>query len=228
MRLLILFLISFSLKAEITVSKFSGDAVDKKGAVVYRENQEITKNEKGESLLIKTKYFDPKGVLIAEVESDFKYDLFIPETVFIDHRFKERQELHYDVQTKMINMKVIDEKGKVKEKNLKREDDMVSGQGFNNYILKNFDAPKSDIKFIVLPKLDYFSFTFEPQAGDKPTEKKFVLKISSWILRALVQKIVVDYRISDKTLLKFYGLTNIESDQHDSQVLTITYPTLIK
>lgn len=222
---LIILFFANNLFAEIITAKYSGEAFDKNNQLIYKENHEITKNEKGESLKIKTTYFNPAGKKIAELISDFKNDPFIPETEFRDYRFSEQQILHYDVASQIINMKIIDLKtGKTKEKNLKREEAMVSGQGFHNYILKHFDSPQSEIKFIVLPKLDYYSFKFETLPSENPLERKFILKISNWILRALVQKIEVDYRISDKTLLKFDGLTNIESDKRDSQILTIKYP----
>ncbi len=217
--------VSFSICAQPLVSTYSANAVDKNGNIQYTENYELTKNEKGESLKIKTTYLNLAGKKIAELESDFQNDPYIPETVFTDFRFNEKQTLHYDPKSKIIQMKLLDMKtGKFQEKKLKREDNMVSGQGFHNFILKNFELEKSDIKFIVLSKLDFFSFKLESSSSETPSNKRFVLKISNWLLRAMVQQITVDYRINDKTLLKFAGLTNIEADNRDSQILTIQYP----
>lgn len=224
---LFFFFISAQIRAEQTDTlsiKYSADAVDSKNTIQYKETHEVLKKETGEVILIQTKYHSPAGQLIAELESDFKLDPFIPETVFFDHRFKEKQELHLNIESKTIQLKITDLDGKVKEKTFPRKDNMVSGQGFHNYILKNFESKTSEIVFIVLPKLDYFSFQVEATPPAKETEKRFSLKISNWLLRAIVSKLTVDYRIQDKHLVRFDGLTNIESDKRESQILTINYP----
>ena len=221
-----LLLITLSIFSNVQAGtiKRTGIAVNDKQEIVYTENQELTTNDKGESQFIKAQYYSPNKKLIAEITSDFKYDPYLPETVFHDYRFNEQQELHFDPLTQMITLKFIDSKNKEKQKIIKRENNMVAGQGFHNYIVNNFESKHLDIKFIVLPRLDYYSFQLDSSQGDNPNQKTFTLKISNWILRSIVQKITVDYRISDKTLLKFNGLTNIESDTSDSQILTITYP----
>ena len=204
-----------------------GEAFDKKNKLVYLETHNFKRLSTGEITEIKTTYNNASGKLIAEVESNFSKDPYIPDTTFIDHRFNERQELYYDKDTKTISMKITDlTTGKSKSNTLKRSDNMVSGQGFHNYILKNFDAPRADIKFIVLPKLDFYSFYFEQENSKTEGQKRFILKISNWVLRAIVKEIVVDYREKDRALLNFSGLTNIDSDQRDSQILNIkmSYP----
>lgn len=204
----------------------NGKALDKDNKLIYTEVHTFTRLPGGEISAIKTVYTNAEGREIASVESDFSKDPFIPDTVFKDKRFNELQELSYDKDKKLITMKITDSKGKTKSNTLARTDNMVSGQGFHNYILKNFDAAKSDIKFIVLPKMDYYSFYFERQESKTPGQRRFVLKISSWVLRALVKEIVVEYREKDKALMLFEGLTNIDSDKRDSQILKIemNYP----
>ena len=204
-----------------------GEAFDKNNKLVYIETHQFKRLISGEITEIKTEYHNAFGKLIAEVSSDFSKDPFIPDTVFVDYRFKEKQELTYDKDSRVISLKFTDMKsGKIKTNEFKRTGNMVSGQGFHNYILKNFDEKKSDIKFIVLPKLDYYSFYFEQETPKAEGERRFVLKISNWVLRAIVKEIAVDYRIKDHSLLSFEGLTNIDSDTHDSQILKIkmSYP----
>ncbi len=204
-----------------------GDAYDSDNKLVYIETHNFKRLPSGEITAIKTTYHNPAGKLIAEVSSDFNKDPFIPDTIFIDHRFNEKQELSYNKDSKKISMKITDmNSGKSKSNDISRTDNMVSGQGFHNYILKHFDEKKADIKFIVLPKLDYYSFYFEQDAPKAEGQKRFILRISNWVLRAIVKEIVVDYRIKDHALLSFEGLTNIDSDKRDSQILKIkmSYP----
>lgn len=204
-----------------------GEAFDSNDKLVYVETHNFKRMPTGEITAIKTTYHNPTGKLIAEVASDFSKDPFIPDTVFIDHRFNEKQELSYNKDSKKISMKITDmNSGKSKSNEINRADNMVSGQGFHNYILKHFDEKKADIKFIVLPKLDYYSFYFEQEPPRAEGQKRFILKISNWVLRAVVKEIAVDYRIKDRALLSFEGLTNIDSDKRDSQILKIkmSYP----
>ena len=225
---LFLMLLSFSLFAQATKDVvMKGEAYDKNNKLVYIESHTYKALPSGEITEIQTKYHNASGKLIAEIAANFSKDPFIPDTVFTDLRFNEKQELVYNKDTKEVTMTVTDPKtGKAKTNTIKRTENMVSGSGFHNYILKHYDDKKSDIKFIVLPKLDYYSFYFEREPSQTEGQRKFVLKISNWVLRAIVKEIVVEYRDKDHALLSFDGLTNIESDSHDSQILKIklSYP----
>ncbi len=224
--LLCLLLFSFTVNAQESVI-MKGEAFNDDKKLVYVETHKFKKLPSGEITEIKTTYHNPAGKLIAEVESTFTKDPFIPDTTFIDHRFNEKQELTYDKDSKMINMKITEmDSGKIKKNSIKRQDNMVSGQGFHNYVLKHYDDKKSDIKFIVLPKLDYYSFYFEREASKTEGYRRFILKISNWVLRAIVKEIIVEYKDKDHSLMSFEGLTNIDSDEKNSQILKIkmTYP----
>lgn len=226
--LFLLLILSTLVNAQALTSVImKGEAFDKKNKLIYIETHTFKKLVTGEITEIQTQYHNPEGKLIANVESSFIKDPFIPDTIFIDHRFNEKQELSLDKESQIVTMKITDLKsGKIKSNSLKRTSDMVSGQGFHNYILKHFDAKKSDIKFIVLPKLDYYSFYFEKASSAIAGQSKFVLKISNWVLRAIVKEIVVEYRDNYRSLMSFEGLTNIDSDSRDSQILKIkmSYP----
>ncbi|MEA9357532.1 hypothetical protein SHI21_14990 [Bacteriovorax sp. PP10] len=221
--LLIMSSIAFSQENVI----MKGEAFDKDNKLVYVETHNYKRLPSGEISAIKTTYHNAAGKLIADVSSDFSKDPFIPDTIFIDHRFNEKQELSYNKDSKLVSMKITDmNTGKFKSNEIKRTENMVSGQGFHNYILKNFNEDRTDIKFIVLPKLDYYSFYFEQEPAKAEGQRRFILKISSWVLRILVKEIAVDYRMKDHSLLTFEGLTNIDSDKRDSQILKIkmSYP----
>jgi hypothetical protein len=154
---LLLTLFTFSVSGEeFSNVVMKGDAYDKDNKLVYIETHTFKKYPGGEISEIQTKYHNPEGKLIAEIESNFSKDPFIPDTVFIDHRFKEKQELIYDKVSNLVTMKITDAKGKIKTNTIKRTENMVSGQGFHNYIISHFDDKKAEIKFIVLPKLDFF------------------------------------------------------------------------
>lgn len=204
-----------------------GEAFDKNNKLVYMITHYLKRFPTGEITEKKTTYHNVAGKLIAETKSNFSKDPFIPDTIFIDYRFNEKQELSYNKDSRMISIKITDmNSGKTKTNDFKRADNMVSAQGLHNYILKNFNEKNADIKFIVLSKLDYYSFYFEQGPPQAPGQKRFILRIANWVLRTLAKEIVVDYREKDHALLSYEGLTNIDSDEHDSQILKIkmTYP----
>lgn len=223
--ILILFL-CLKLNAQETLS-MKGEAFNSDNKLVYIEDHTFNKLPNGEITEIKTIYKNASGKIIAEVTSTFTKDLFIPDSIFTDYRFNQKQELTYDLATQMIHMKITEMKtGKSKSNTIKRQENMVSGQGFHNYILRHYNKKQADIKFIVLPKLDYYSFYFEKTTSNHDGNSRFVLKISNWILRTIVNEIVVEYKDKDRSLVLFEGLTNIDSDERNSQILKIkmSYP----
>jgi hypothetical protein len=204
-----------------------GEAFDKDNKLVYVETHQQKRLPTGEVTAFQVKYYTPAGKLIAEISVNFSKDMFIPDTLFIDHRFNEKQEITYDVASKKISMKITDmTSGEVKNREIERTDNMVTRQGLHNYILKHFNETQLDVKFIVLSKLDYYSFYLEQDTPKAQGQRRFILKISNWVLKAVIKEVTVDYRIKDHALLTFEGMTNIQTDNHDSQILKIkmSYP----
>ncbi len=220
--LLLMIVLSLTLNAQDEVL-MNGTAVDKAGKLIYTEVHKMQRLPTGEIKKIKTSYFSPDKELIAEIDSDFSKDALIPDTVFIDHRFKQKQQLVLNTASNEITMSITDKNNKTKTKVLKREPMMVAGQGFHNLLMKNFDADKTAIKFIVLPKLDYYSFEMIKTTSPIKDARRFELKLSNWLLKKLVKEITVDYHIKNKNLLSFEGLTNVDSADGDTQDLKITY-----
>jgi hypothetical protein len=219
--IVVLLLFNTNLFAQ-TQTVMKGEAFNDKNQLVYVETHIFKKLPTGEITELKTEYHNPAGKLIAEITSSFAKDPFVPDSVFTDYRFNEKQELVLVKESNEIIMTITDLKTKkFKTNKIKRTDNMVSGQGFHNYILKHFDDNRADIKFIVLPKLDYFSFYFQKVDAKKAGVRRFSLKISNFILRALVKEINVEYKEEDRSLLLFDGLTNIDSDDRKSQILKI-------
>ena len=115
LKLFFLLSFSFSLMAQETVI-MKGEAFNDENKLVYIENHTFKKLPSGEITYIKTTYHNPSGKIIAEVESTFSKDPFIPDTTFIDHRFNEKQELSYDKDSKTVHMKLTEmNSGKIKE-----------------------------------------------------------------------------------------------------------------
>lgn len=222
--LLVMNAIAFAQENDIFMK---GEAFDQDNKLVYVETHQQKRLPNGEVTSFQTKYYTPAGKLIAEISVNFSKDLFIPDTVFIDYRFNEKQQITYDVDSKKISMKITDmTSGKVQSNEIKRTDNMITRQGFHNYILKHFNEDKLDVKLIVLSKLDYYSFYLEQVTPKAEGQRRFILKISNWVIKAAIKEIAVDYRIKDHALLTFEGITNIQKENRDAQILKIkmSYP----
>lgn len=227
--LLFLFILTFFM-ADLFASDIlwgKGEAYDQNGKVVYVENHQYKRSPSGEILEVKTSYSYPDGRVFAELQSDFSKDPYVPDTLFIDHRFNEKRELSYDKEKKLINMKMTNVKtGEIKVNTLEKNDNMVSGQGIHNYVLHHYNLENREVKFVVLSKMDAYSFHMEKVKSLQEGHTAFALQLSNWVLRAIFKGINVVYRDKDRALLSFNGITHIESDTRALQFLTIkmSYP----
>lgn len=201
-----------------------GDAFNEKNVFIYRETLAVKHFPSGDIREIKTTYHNARQELIAEMQSDFNRDAFIPDTVYIDHRFNEKQEVKLDQEKDQVILSLTDLKTqKVKTKILNREKNMIAGQGLHNFIIKNFEEQKMAIKYIVLARRDYFSFKLAIVPSPLKDHRRFEMKMANWLLQKLVKEITVDYHIKDKALMVFQGQSNVETDDRKTQDVRINY-----
>lgn len=209
--------------------EFTGKAYDlKTNQLVYVEKQSVQSDENGFNTLIKTEYTRPSGEVFAKIQSDFKKDPFIPDVVFEDFRFSLRQEMTFDKEAKRIKILQTNTKTqKTTSKEIPLKPNMIAGQGFNNYILKNWDqlvAGKSlPLDFIVIAKQDFFSFELFRTPEKSKELLDISLKVKSVFLRAFVGTIETVYFHSDKRLKTFKGLSNLVDDKDQSLTVRIEY-----
>jgi hypothetical protein len=224
-------LLLFSLSSIAGPASFIGKAIHPE-TKKHLYSEEHTVEYKGEFVQkVVTKYKDPSGKEIAELTSTFKDNHRLPETTFNDKRngYKEETKLAGD----NYIITTTPAKGKSKSKKISVEDNLVCGQGYHNYIIKNLDSFKvgetKTIKFVLPSMRDYFSFDLTylgPLEKGKPDEVTLRLDITNFILSMFADKIQVTYSKKEKTLLRYQGLTNLKNadgDQYDA-LLNYTYP----
>lgn len=208
--------------AEEPTYTFSGRAFNKKGETAYLEKHQIWFSKNTYPNKVITEYLRPSGEKFAEIKSTVEHNPFIPTTEFIDTRFDIYEYFKMD-KNQEIKMQRKN-KGQLKEKNFTLDGTVVAGQGFHNFLLTNFNQLQSakEIKFLIAPRLDYFTFEIVETKPSKPQFKRFKLNLSNWLLSKIVGPIEAEY--DDKKRLVYYkGLTNIEDDRGKSQELEITY-----
>lgn len=210
--------------------KFRGVAKNDKGEIAYIEQHEILYNEAGLVQTVVTRYIRPSdGEMFARLESYFdEATQFVPRSLFTDLRFQHQEETKISKDKKKLEIIHTDlEKKSTKSKAIDISQRMVLGQGYHNYILKNFKKFKAGEKrvldFVVPARLDFYRFDLT-YVGllEKDNRKVFRLDITNWVLRLFADKIIVTYDADTKRLMSYEGLTNIPDDQGKNQSLIIT------
>lgn len=197
----------------------------------YRDNKLIYIEKHYPSVLndgsyksLKTEYLNPKDLKFAEITSDFSVDAFVPNVSFKDDRFGLIETVTKEKSTQKIKIEREIKQKKATEF-LELKTSSILGQGFHNFIVKNFDnilKNDVDVYFIITSKADQFHFKMYLA---KKMDKEIIIKgkIDSFFLRAFVKEIELTYSYPSKRLLKFKGLSNLDDENGNSQNVEILY-----
>ncbi|MES2769738.1 MAG: DUF2062 domain-containing protein [Bdellovibrionota bacterium] len=220
-------LIFFTSIANAEIFKFTGTAKNTKGEVVYTEKHKVILDN-NKVISSETLYYSHEDKLIAELKSDYKTSMFLPEYIFKDLRSGIEHIVVKDGDKLLLKSKE-NEKSNIKTKIIKASEKMVSCQGFHYFIRENLDKFKrnedKDIQLILPGLLDYFTFNIRAQ-DKKQTEGPIVnlkMTVNSWVLKMFVQTVDIEYDTIKKQLLKYRGASNILTDSGKTQDVEITY-----
>ena len=211
--------------------EFSGKAF-KPGTkeILYTEKHKTQDDEKGFNKVIETDYVLPDGTIFAKIKSDFSKDQLIPDKVFEDFRLGIKDELYFNPETRDVKItRTTDKTKKTKSHSFKAKKNSLAGQGFNNYLLQNFETLEAGqslpVNFIVLTNQDYFEFDIKrkDQKNLDSSRVIFGLNISNLLFKAFVSEIRTTYEIASKRLLVFFGLSNIADANGKPQNVEIVY-----
>lgn len=222
-----LLLVLFGSHALAETFKFSGDAKNLKGELVYTEKHNV-QLENGKVVKSETLYYSKSGELIAELKSDYKDSIFLPEYTFKDLRSGIEHVVVREGKDLVLKSKE-NKSSEIKTKKINANDSMVSCQGFHYFIRDNLENFKKnedrDIQLILPGLLDYF--TFNIRAQDKKNLEGPVIKlkmtVNSWLLKAFVSAVEIEYDTVKKQLIRYVGASNILTDDGKTQDVEITY-----
>ena len=227
MKLGFLWAMFFSLSLSAAEKNLYGKAYDQKEQkVLYHEVHRIVSDDRGFVVYLETKYLDSNLKEFGSLRSDFKKSSFVPNSVLNDSRLKRKETLTLVGDKAEIEVS-IDGKG-AKKKSITVAENSVAGQGFNNFILKNFDdlmaAQDKKVEFIFVQILDYFNFTAS-RVGKSAYEDivSFKIAMSSFFMKAFAEPIMLKYDKKTKSLAEFRGLSNLNSDKNEKQNVVIKY-----
>ena len=227
MRTRLLFVSAFSILVSSTVQALTLKGVAKSldgKTTLYTELHQIVLNEKGENLKIDTSYAKPDGDVFAKMTSDFSKNKTVPIIFFEDLRFKKKEELTFDEDGKKMTLKVV-KNGKTEQQSFPIKENMVVGQGFDNFVKINFEKlikKTIGISFGVLAKLDFFNFTAKFRGEPKETAN-FGINIDNIFLKLFLSELQVEYDTKTKQLVRYKGLSNLVTDSGDDQNVLIDY-----
>ncbi len=228
MNLLFLFFINFTQAQQQPANiEFLGRATHPTSNVLlYIERHRGFRQPDGSFTWISSTYEDPKGNIFARKSSIFNQHRTIPEHTFTDSRFKlsEKSTVHPSL-LKVEIERTID--GKTKTGSIAIKENSVAGQGFHNFIVKNFEKLKihsETISFILIPKMDEYSFRISLDPTFPSGEDvRFKVNLKNFLLRSFVSPIFLSYNSQSKKLLEFKGLSNLDDSQGRSQEVLIKY-----
>lgn len=194
-------------------------------SVLYTEMHTITKNEKGLNQLIETRYIDKSGNVFATMKTDFSKSPFLPQIQFEDKRLQIKEELIWENDNKTIKLRRAAD-GKTEQKIFPLKEGMVAGQGFDNFIMANYeDLQKKPLplKFGVLTSVDFFSFKGHRKEKNPNGYDKFGIQLSNALLRLFADELLVEYDPKTKQIMSYKGLSNIMTPEKKSQNVFIKY-----
>lgn len=192
--------------------------------ILYIERHEITPDENGLNKIIHTTYEKPDGVVFAKLSSDFSRHKTIPVVKFQDLRFQKSEELGFVEDGQQIFLKT-QSGNKIEEKKFQIDGNMVVGQGFDNFIKRNFQKLSENsisILFGVVSKLDFFGFAAHKRSHSN-NRITFGIKVKNIFLRAFLDEIQVEYDAKQRHLVKYVGLSNLPDDKGKDQNVLIEY-----
>jgi len=216
----VLCMLSQHASAEPSVEKFVGTARSPKGDVVYRERHEVTEND-GRPLRAVTRYFDAKDREIGRLETDFSRSIAAPSYRFVDERTGKSE----SASVSGANV-VLDYAGHRKALQAPGPEPLVVGQGLHQYVRQNLARLAHEtvtVRFAVPSRLDTYVFRIRPLASGSPGIVRLRIESDSWLVRQLAPHLEVDYELSTRRLLRYRGVSNLETPDGSTQNVEIRY-----
>jgi hypothetical protein len=216
-------------EARPLVETYTGVAKNKKGEVVYRERHVAEFDEEGRILRAKTDYLDVSGEVIGVMESDFTAALTAPDYSYRDLRDGSEHGIRVDAGEFVLFKKNPDgseETRRIESGDFDEGTLLVGCQGLHYYLIDHLEEvenrKKIPIMFLIPGKLDAYAFTMYHR-GEKDGVVDLEIKISNFLLRLFAPKLDIRYREADRRLLRYFGLSNIATDDGKLQTVSIEY-----
>lgn len=196
--------------------------------LVYTEKHLLIFDASGKLIEAKTSYLNPKNEEIARLESDFRNSINAPDYIFKDLRDGSIEGVRRENGQMIL---FTQEKGEVEKKRPAALPDgsrlTVGCQGFNYYLLENFnllkDKRKLGVQFLFPGSLDSHDFELIYKKELPSNQAEIDVKGESFWLSLLGPTLHLVYDTQKKRLISYTGLSNLKNDRGKPQSVTIRY-----
>lgn len=211
--------------AQENFQKVVGSAYSvKTGALVYRETHTVSADGKHN-----VEYSEPDGLVFGNKVIDESQSKIAPS--FTQTNMRNGEEIEVDSSAKKIVVHYKkDRKTERKVADIDYQPGMVVDAGFNAFVKQYWQSlendTKMDIQFVVPSRQSTVDFTVSRSLCKPDTQKGaecFVLTPDSWVVKMLVDPILLAYDSDTKRLLRFTGRANIADENGDYQAVDIQY-----
>ncbi len=204
--------------------QLEGVAKSSSGEFLYRELHRVDLNSENKVKKIQATYFNSEGEIFAQLESRFDQHPTIPTSTFIDHRFDLKEKVVWSDDKQKFELTHIED-GKKNTREFRPKDEMIVGQGFDNFIRINFEKLQQQsipLSIGVISQQRFHNFSGELKEKNETTIS-FRLRINNIFARLFVDQIIVEYDLETQDLLSYRGLSNLNDNNGQSQNVFIQY-----
>ena len=205
-----------------------GDAYDiKNQALLYREVHCGSDSDLEHTVF----YQSVDGELMAQKNLNYKTGLFSPS--YIQNNLHTDEVISVQLADQTITMSVQDLRkqqpvetySEIAKDNLP----LVIDAGFDGFVRQNWNSlmagDRKWFRFPLATRASLITFRLEKTdcSYDSNSDQCFRLELSSWLYRMLADPIELGYNPVHKRLTRFRGLSNIEDDKRQGQIVDIHY-----
>ena len=237
MKTLYLLVVFFSLSAftppsNIETIVYDGIAKDMVSQqVIYRESHNEIYAQKNH-VKSETRFFDGNNNLIAKRDLDFSKSKTKPQYSLYDYRTGWKESVVNKNGVYTIEYRE-NHNSKPIVKTLEVPEPAVVDGGFNYFVKTEWDnLMKGEtlvFNFISTARQDYYRFqltkTAEETVGNS-NEVIIKMEPANYLLRTLLDPILITYNIETKRIINYIGISNIKDNQGENYFATLTYPTV--
>lgn len=210
------------------IEKLTGEAhLLESDKLLYREENE-THFLGGTLRSIHTRYVAADGKLLAELDSRFAQNPYLPESHFIDHRDQYTYSIYVSEDGKTVTVEQQDgPKKPVEKKSFPMKPNLMTLQGALLSLHENWPKLASGeevhIRYIVPSRLDEYGVVIKLQKSAPKGELQLLLEMESRMIRLFAPSMNLRYSTSNQRLLEFSGASNLLDEAGKIQKVRITY-----
>ncbi|WP_119395534.1 hypothetical protein [Salinibius halmophilus] len=190
---------------------FTGQAITEDGTR-YQEVHQYNNCDSAQ-LCETVTYLDENGERFANKQVAYNAPSWQPDFTFTDSRFQLSEQVEVRGDKIYVSRVTPDE---TLEFVVEQQDNIVFDAGFHPYIQHNFEQLQAGetLEFLFLATTRESPIRFQAKAVAMTTEQMDIqVRINNPLIALFVDDIRLTYRLADKALLSFNGLTNIRRSE---------------